>query len=151
MVNVSELKNQILFEDIGAEDLERISKSIKEISLKKGDFLFREGEDTKGIYLVKSGKVEITKVTADGWRQTIAVLGTVHFFGELSILERRKHEASAVAMENTELFKLTRDDFEKMQKEDPALAFQIIRKLAIVMSKNLRRMNDKFLNALINY
>lgn len=151
MANVTDLKKQVLFEDIGESGLEKMTKIIREITLKKGEFLFKEGEETKGIYLVKSGKIEISKVTADGWRQTLAVFTPGHFFGELSILEKRKHEATATAIENTELFKLLKEDFEKIGKEDSSLAFEIIKKIALVMSKNLRRMNDKFLNALVNY
>ncbi len=151
MASVSELKKQVLFEDISNPELEKLGKVIKELSLKKDDFLFKEGDDTKGIYMIRSGKIEITKVTPDGWKQTLAVLKEGHFFGELSILENRKHEANAVAAEKTELLKLAKDDFEKMEKEEQYLAFQIIKKLALVMSKNLRRMNEKFLKALINY
>jgi CRP/FNR family transcriptional regulator len=151
MVSAGELKKQVLFGDISGPDLERIAKVIREITLKKGDCFFKEGEDAKGIYLVKSGKVEVSKITADGWKQTLALFSEGHFFGELSILEKRKHEATAIALENTELLKLLKEDFEKMEKEDPALAFQIIKKMALVMSKNLRRMNEKFLNALVNY
>jgi CRP-like cAMP-binding protein len=56
-----------------------------------------------------------------------------------------------VAIENTELLKLPKEEFEKLEKEDVVLASQILKKLVLVMSKNLRRMNEKFLNALINY
>ncbi|MEK7742232.1 MAG: cyclic nucleotide-binding domain-containing protein, partial [Nitrospirota bacterium] len=84
MVNISELKKQILFEDISNSELEKLAKVIKEVSLKKGEFLFKEGEDTKGIYMIRSGKIEINKVTPDGWKQTLAVLSTGNFFGELS-------------------------------------------------------------------
>lgn len=151
MVSTKELKKQVLFEDINDKELEKLAKGIKELSLKKGDFLFKEGDETKGIYMISSGKIEITKVTTDGWKQTLAVLKSGNFFGELSILEKRKHEANAVATENTELLKLPKEEFEKMERENVALASQILKKLALVMSKNLRRMNEKFLNALINY
>ncbi len=151
MVSNSELKKQVLFEDISDPELKKLANVIKELSLKKDDVLFKEGDDTKGIYMIRSGKIEINKVTPDGWKQTLAVLATGNFFGELSILEKRRHEAMAVAIEKTELLKLSKEEFEKMEKEDPALAFQIIKKLALVMCKNLRRMNEKFLKALINY
>jgi len=151
MVSTKELKKQVLFEDINDKELEKLAEGIKELSLKKGDFLFKEGDETKGIYMISSGKIEITKVTTDGWKQTLAVLKSGNFFGELSILENRKHEANAVATENTELLKLPKEEFEKMERENVALASQILKKLALVMSKNLRRMNEKFLNALINY
>lgn len=151
MVSASELKNQVIFEDIEKSDLEKLTEEITEISLKKGDSLFKEADDTKGIYLVRSGKIEISKVTPDAWKQTLAVLTQGHFFGELSIMEKRRHEANAVAIEKTDLLLLKKEVFERMEKENPVLALQIFKKIALVMSRNLRRMNDKFLNALINY
>ena len=101
--------------------------------------------------MIRSGKIEINKVTPDGWKQTLAVLTPGHFFGELSIIEHRRHEANAIAIESAELLKLPKEEFEKLEKEDVVLASQILKKLVLVMSKNLRRMNEKFLNALINY
>ncbi len=151
MIKADLLKQQILLEDLDSEGLDKISKIIKKFSLKKGDQLFKENDDTKGLYLVHSGKVEISRVTADGWRQTLTVLNPGHFFGELSIIENRRHVASAVAIEDTELFLLPKEEFNRLIEEDMALACNIIKRIAIVMSKNLRRMNDKFLSALISY
>jgi len=151
MVDPALLKQQVLLEDINGEQLKKLAGIVKQMSFKKGEHLFRERDETRGLYLIHSGKVEISKVTPDGWRQTMAVLPPGHFFGELSILERRQHEASAVALEDTELFLISKQDFENLLKEDLELACYIIRKIAIVMSKNLRRMNERFLGALISY
>ncbi len=151
MIKADLLKQQILLEDIDSEGLNKISKIIKKHSLKKGEQLFKEKDETKGLWLIHSGKIEISRVTADGWRQTLAVLTPGHFFGELSIIENRHHVASAVAIEETELLLLPKEDFERLFQEDMELACAIIKRIAIVMSKNLRRMNDKFLSALISY
>jgi CRP-like cAMP-binding protein len=151
MLNASELRKQVLFEDIEKCDLDKLAAEITEISLKKGDGLFKEGDETRGIYLVRSGKIEISKVTPDAWKQTLAVLTPGNFFGELSIMEKRRHEAVAVALEKADLLLLKKEVFERMEKETPVLALQITKKIALVMSRNLRRMNEKFLNALINY
>jgi len=145
------LKQQVLLEDLDNDELARMSKIIQKLSFKKGEYIFREKEDTKGLYLIHTGQVEIAKVTTDGWKQPLAVFTKGHFFGELSILERRRHEAYAVAMENTEILLISKGIFEKLEKDDSIIAFKIMKKIALVMSKNLRRMNDKFLNALISY
>jgi CRP/FNR family transcriptional regulator len=151
MIKTDLLKQQVLLEDLDSEGLNKISKIIKKYSLKKGEQLFKEKDETKGLWLIHSGKIEISRVTADGWRQTLAVLTPGHFFGELSIIENRRHVASAVAIEETELLLLPKEDFERLFQEDMSLACNIIKRIAIVMSKNLRRMNDKFLSALISY
>ncbi len=151
MIKPDVLKEQVLLQDIDKAGINKIAKITRQVSIKKGEPLFKEKDDTKGLWLIQSGKIEISRVTADGWRQTLVVLTAGHFFGELSILENRKHVASAVALEDTELLLLPKEDFEKMMEEDCALALNIVKRIAIVMSKNLRRMNDKFLSALISY
>lgn len=151
MINADVLKEQILLQDIDKAGLDKMARITKKISFKKGEQLFKEKDDTQGLWLIRSGKIEISRVTADGWRQTLVVLTAGHFFGELSILENRHHVASAVALEDTELLLIPKEDFEKMMEEDCALALCIVKRIAIVMSKNLRRMNDKFLSALISY
>lgn len=151
MVKPELLKQQVLLQDINSDKLEKIAKIVKQVSIKKGEQLFKENDETKGLWMVYSGKIEISRITADGWRQTLVVLPPGHFFGELSILENRKHVATATALEDTELLLLPKEEFEKLINDDCALALNIVMRIAIVMSKNLRRMNDKFLSALISY
>ena len=71
--------------------------------------------------------------------------------GELSIIEKRVHEANAMALENTEMFLISKKDFEKMEKQDTALTSKIMKNLVLILSQNLRRMNEKFINSLISY
>jgi CRP-like cAMP-binding protein len=151
MIKAEQLKNQVLFQDLDKSGLNKMAKIVQKVSLKKGEQLFKEKDSTQGLYLINSGKIEISRVTADGWRQTLVVLSSGHFFGELSILEKRSHVATAVALDNTDLFLIPRDDFERLLVDDMAVACTIIKRIAIVMSKNLRQMNDKFLSALISY
>ncbi len=146
-----QLRKQVLLEDLDKAELEKIAKKVKNLSFKKGEYLFKEKDDTKGLYLIYSGKIEISKVTPDGWKQTLAVLRDGHFLGELSIIEKRLHEATAIALENTEVFLIDKIDFEKLEKEDIALTLKLMKKLVLVLTKNLRRMNEKFLNSLISY
>jgi CRP-like cAMP-binding protein len=148
---IQALKQQTLLSDIDTEGLEKLSKIVKKLSLKKGEHLFKEKDDTRGVYLLHSGRVEISRVTADGWRQTLTVVTPGDFFGELSILERRHHVASAIAVEDTEVFLIPREEFERLTEQDTKLACYILKKIAMEMSKKLRRTTDKFLSALISY
>ena len=151
MVAPKVLKEQILLEDLDDAELKKIADVIQEVVVKKGEHVFREKEDTKGIFLIHSGKVEISKITPDGWKQTLAVLTKGSFFGELSIIEHRVHEANAVALEDAVVLFIPKEDFERMENEDLLLASKIMKRLILVLSKNLRQMNEKFLNALISY
>ena len=151
MATREELKKQVLFEGLSDDMLDVIAAGCREITLKKGDSLFREKEDAKGVYLIRSGKVEISKKTDDGWKQRLVIFSANHFFGELSIMERREHEADATALEDARLFLMPKDFFNSLEKDNIQIAHQIIKKIAVVMSNNLREMNSKFVKALISY
>jgi len=151
MVSPEILREQVLLEDLDDSELRKVANVIQETTFKKGEHVFREKEETKGIFLLHSGKVEISKITPDGWKQTLAVLTKGSFFGELSIIEHRLHEANAVALEDTVILFIPKEDFEKMENEDLLLATRIMKRLILVLSVNLRQMNEKFLKALITY
>ncbi|NOZ25033.1 MAG: cyclic nucleotide-binding domain-containing protein [Nitrospirae bacterium] len=152
MIDIADLKKQILLKELDEEELRMIMEKIAVESYPKGKLIFKEGEPTKGIYLVKNGKVEISKTTPDGWKQTLAILNEGHFFGELSVIEDKKvHGANVTAIENTELFLLGTEVFKSLEHSHPQVMYKIVKAIARVASKNIHSMNEKLVNLLISY
>ena len=152
MTDKSELKRQILFSDLTDAELELMAKKIAVENYAKGNPIFKEGEFTKGIFLLKSGKVEISKTTPDGWKQTLALLTDNQIFGELSVIEGKKtHGADATAIEATEIYRLKTEDFNALEKSDPTMMYKIMKTIARLASKNVHSMNEKLMKALISY
>ena len=65
-----------------------------------GQVLFHEGEPGKEMYVVQSGKVNITKNVRDT-EKVLATLGPGEFFGEMSILNNKPRSAGASPTSNT--------------------------------------------------
>ncbi len=152
MAEKTELKKQILFSDLTDAELGMIAQKIVVENYPKGKPIFKEGEQTKGIYLVKSGKVEISKHTPDGWKQTLAILMENHIFGELSVIEdKATHGADATAIESTEVFRLKTEDFKALEKSDMTVMYKIMKTIARIASKNVHSMNEKLMKLLISY
>jgi CRP-like cAMP-binding protein len=152
MADTTELKNQLLFSDLTNAELGIIAKTVITESYDKGESIFKEGDPTKGIYLVKGGKVEISKNTPDGWKQTLAILQEHHIFGELAVIEDKPtHGAAALALENTVVYCLPTADFKSLEKSDPALMYKIMKTVARIASKNVHSMNEKLMKLLISY
>lgn len=152
MVDIGDLKEQILLKDLNDEELQIISERVVVESYPLGKLIFMEGETTKGIYLIKKGKVEISKTTPDGWKQTLAVLSDGHFFGELSVIEDKKeHGAIATAIEDTGAFLIKTEDFKSLEKTNPELMYKIMKTIARVASRNVHTMNEKLVKLLISY
>jgi CRP-like cAMP-binding protein len=108
VITLTELKKQRLFCDLDDAELALMAKKVQVEQYPMGSAIFREGEPTRGLCLIRSGKIEVSKTTPDGWKQTLAVLKERHFFGELSVIEDRKnHSTNTTALETTELYRIT--------------------------------------------
>ncbi len=152
MADKAALKKQVLFSDLTDAELGMMAQKVVTEKHGKGTTIFKEGEPTKGLYLVRSGKVEISKATPDGWKQTLAVLTENHLFGELSVIEDKKtHAADATAMEDTEVFRITLADFKALENSDTAMMYKIMKTIARIASKNVHSMNEKLMKLLISY
>jgi CRP-like cAMP-binding protein len=101
--------------------------------------------------MIKSGKVEISKSTPDGWRQPLVILNTGHFMGEIALLEKTNHASNARTVEPSELFLIPKEYFEEMERKEPFIILKMIKNIAIIAGLNVRRMNEKFIKVLVNY
>ncbi|MEW6685609.1 MAG: Crp/Fnr family transcriptional regulator [Candidatus Edwardsbacteria bacterium] len=92
--------------------------------LKVGEILFREGDAGDEMYLIKSGKIKISKV-AGGLEKTLATLQEGDFLGEMAIVDSASRSATATALEETHLLTLDREAFKTQIKENPMIEYLI--------------------------
>ncbi|MBF0563811.1 MAG: cyclic nucleotide-binding domain-containing protein [Nitrospirae bacterium] len=170
---VEDLKNQNLFQEMTGDELSKIAPVLQLMSVAKGQFVFKENDSTRGIYMLLSGKVEIkrklqldtkTKMlimlrnlqsdevrhTAQGWENRFAIIEAGNFFGELSVIEnRKKHSAEAIAIENAELALLKTEDFNELEMTHPETMVKLMKSVAKAMSNNVRLLDKRILKALM--
>ncbi len=152
MTDKTELKRQLLFSELTDAELTTMAAKIVVESYAAGQSIFKEGDPPKGIYLLKSGRVEISKTTPDGWKQTLAILMANHIFGELSVIEDVKtHGADATALEATEVYCFKAGDFKAFEKSDTIMMYKIMKTIARIASRNVHSMNEKLMKLLISY
>ncbi len=105
------LRGVDLFHSLNTEDEERLARVVKRRSLKKGEALFRKGDEGNSLYIVKSGRIKIVLPSDAGDEVSPAILSEGDFFGEMALLDGMPRSADAIALEPTELFALNRSDF----------------------------------------
>ena len=88
---------------------------------------------------MESGKVELTRVGADGRPVALYMLKPGEFFGEMALLESLPRSATATAVENTRLHLLYRTKLEALLRSEPRIGVGIMRHLARLLSTRLRR------------
>ncbi len=144
------LRANPLFQGLSEEDLEKVQKVIEKKEFPAGRWIFDETLPGRELYIILSGKIRIVKVTREGERQTLSVLKPGDFFGELSLLDGRKHSASAEAVEDSSLLMITQEGLGRIEQEHPEVALKIIKNMALKISRILRDMNEKFMG-MVNY
>ena len=123
------LKSIDLFSQIPGEDLAQVALIATEEAREQGEEIFAEGEAGDALYLVLDGKVRVHR----GDRQ-IAELGERECFGEMAILDASPRSATVTAVKDTNLLKISREDFQEIMAEKPEIALGIIK----VLSHRLR-------------
>ncbi|MEO5356496.1 MAG: cyclic nucleotide-binding domain-containing protein [Nitrospirae bacterium YQR-1] len=171
---MDDLKRQILLDGIEDSELGKIAGMVDNLKVSKGDPIFRENEQTRGIYMIISGEVEITKKlpidlktkmlitmrnmqnccqirkTPFGWRQLFASLIEGQYFGELSVVEgKKKHGADADAVTDCEFYILSPDKFSLIEATSPETILKMLKTIARVSSKNMRYLDRQLLKLII--
>jgi len=105
------LQGVSLFQSLSDSDRESLAASLKRRSLKKGEALFRKGDEGSTLYIVKAGSVKIVLPSEMGDEVAAAILSKGDFFGELALLDGMPRSADVIALEPSELLALNRGDF----------------------------------------
>jgi CRP-like cAMP-binding protein len=122
--------------DSGAADALRASMNL--VKLRKGQSLFKEGDDGDHLFVVSSGKVKLGTKSLDGRENLLMILGPGDMFGELSLFDSGPRTATATAVTDSKLLALGQDKVIPWVKEHPEVSIQLLARLA----SRLRRTNE---------
>jgi CRP-like cAMP-binding protein len=93
-----------------------------EKQLQPGDVLFNEGDRGEIMYLIREGKIKITKGKGDE-EKTLAVLKEGDFFGEMAIIDGSPRSAGAVAVTPVSLLVIDKESFKEKLRENPLIEY----------------------------
>jgi hypothetical protein len=122
---VLHLKNVELFNEIPAEELTSIAEVAQESEFQKNDYLIRQGNPGKNLYIITDGLVNVLK---DGTQVTSVEKNAV--LGEMSLLSESPTSADCVAATHTTTLQLNQEDFLDFLYEGyPEIALGLIKVL----------------------
>jgi len=94
-----------------------------------GTVLFREGDPGEEMYVIQSGRVQLTR-RVRGREAHLATLPPGEFFGEMAIVNNRPRSATATVLEDAQLLVIDARTFEAMVRGNAEIALRFIKKLA---------------------
>ena len=116
-------------------NLSSLSADRKVHLLRKKQDVYLEGDEPTRVYFVQAGRVKTVKTTAGGKELITGLYGPGEFFGYLALLDHTPHTDTAVAVEESELLYIPKDDFTQLLLRNAEVGQQFIRLLAGRVSK----------------
>jgi len=139
MANPEVLLKQVpLFRALPPEESQRIAALLRKQTLKKGDILFRKGDEGTALFLIVYGTLKIVRQSRTGDEVILAMLAGGDFCGEMSLLDGFPRSADAVAAEETQLYALNRKEFLAYVMNNETA----VRAILSALSARLRKADD---------
>src|SRR4029077_14242915 len=104
-------------------------------SFKAGSVIFREGDEARELFVIKSGQVRIQI-----GNRTVTELGADSIFGEMALIDNEPRSATATAVTDVELVPVSEKQFLFLVSQTPYFALKVMR----VLAKRLRATNKTF-------
>jgi cAMP-dependent protein kinase regulator len=101
-----------LFSSLTSADREEIFKRFRLRKVPKETLLFKGGEPSQSLYMVKSGEVEIYTQNRQGKKVSLSTLRCGNLFGEISLLFNKPRMAYAKTTRPSELLELDKENLE---------------------------------------
>ncbi|WP_170234205.1 cyclic nucleotide-binding domain-containing protein [Segetibacter aerophilus] len=133
------LKNVPLFSSLDNTTLEELWGYLKKEIYPPHHTIFWMNEKGDQLYIIASGRVQISYIDEEGQEITLNIIGPGSFFGELSLIDNGPHVATARTVEETALLTLDRATFYSYLDKHP----QLFHVLMQVLTTRLRDNTDK--------
>ena len=119
-----------IFENLAPEEIEALSREALRKRSVKGEALFLQGDPTDEMFLIKGGRVKLTKVLEDGNELTLDIRKAGDFVGENMFSEEGQYPVSAYCLQDTLTCGFNRRQFEELVLKNPNIGLQIIKNLS---------------------
>ena len=124
------LQNLPLFGELEETEQIEIWDHVLTRSYKKSNIILFEEDPGDSLFIIKEGKVKITRLSEEGKEVILSILGEGEFFGEMSLLDGESRSANVIALSDCEVFILKRDNFLNILKSSPQIAITLLEELA---------------------
>lgn len=101
------------FAGLSDDDLLELESHIKKKRVRKNDVVLFEEDTTKYMYIIYSGKVRVVKTNEQGREQILTIHKKRDYFGEMALLDGKTSPATVIAMEDSEIGLLGRNEFDQ--------------------------------------
>lgn len=130
MLKFKALKKTELFGSLSQVELRVLAAACVNHKLKKGEILFRAGENSKGLYVIVQGSLRAFRENAEGREQVIHVEKAVTTIAEVPVFDDQPYPSTVMAEEDSEVLFISKSDMRRFCLKHPAIALAALKVLA---------------------
>jgi CRP/FNR family transcriptional regulator len=120
-----------LFQNLAPQYYDELTRIVRIKEFEKNQFIFSEGDDGVGFYVIVKGRVKIYKMSPEGKEQILHILGPGEPFAEVAVFSGVHYPANAETMAASSLFFFPKDGFIKLISRNPSLAMNMLAALSL--------------------
>lgn len=139
-----------VFNDLKREELEAIANRALRKKYSAGENIFFQGDPANRMFLIKAGRVKLTKFLEEGSEITLDIRKAGDFLGENMLTEDTDYPVTATSMEETMICGFTKESFEKLVLDYSNIGLQVIKNLSKRISFLTSRVGSMSLSNLAN-
>ena len=124
------MSETILFAGLDDDALAKVVEAGRDLEIRRGDMLFREGDDPDELFVVVSGRIAIANKSIDGRESMVALMEEGDLFGEMGLFDGRGRSAEARALETSVVTAVPYGPVRNLYENDPALLWRVVAMLA---------------------
>lgn len=131
-----------LFSGLSSQDKDKLASLLSEINVKKKELVYNTGDRAETLYILKKGRIKITRLSEDGKELTVDILEAGDIFGEMTLAGEEERETIAVALEDSLICAIKREDFEDFFSKIPHLSLTMTKWMGLRLRKVENRLEN---------
>lgn len=136
------IKNAALFSWLQEDELQRLAQRSEMVECKRNSTFYFAHEQSDSIFLVKQGRVKLTRTSAEGREVILDILAPGEIFGELAVTGEELRTHSATALDDAMVCIITRQEFEDLLKRHPEMALKVLKLVGLRRRELEMRLED---------
>jgi CRP-like cAMP-binding protein len=134
----------MIFDKMNEEQITKILAITQKVNFSAGQIIFKQETEPDGMYIIIDGEVSLVKINDIGNDTELTTLGKGSFIGEISVLDERGREITAIAISDVTAFKIPKEKLDIMQKVDYPVLVKFYLSIIRDINEKLRRINDEY-------
>lgn len=150
MISPDTLSQFNLFNELPNSILKEIAAIAREVPVKKGEFIFREGEKADKLHFLMQGSVALrVKLTSRPESVTVSFISTPYqSFGWSGVVAPHHYTSSAECDEDSNLLIIPSQPFIDILEQNPEYGFTVMKRIAEIIADRLRNSRQALLKTL---